>query len=365
MRLADLPGLAVMLFLAADQGPPTKKGRHAMQYRILGSSGLKVSEICLGAMNFGDSTDEQAAASIVDHAREVGVNFIDTADAYAGGKSEQIVGNLIKKDRPEWVLATKVGQAAGTPQRKKGLSRKWMMEAIDRSLQRLQTDYVDIYYMHHVDWETPLEESVAAMRDITAAGKALHWGFSNHRGWQVGELVRLSDALGAPRPIICQPHYNMVMRMLENDLFPACEYYNIGVAPFSPLARGVLTGKYDPDATPPSDSRAGRGDSSILKRDFRKESFRVVDEVKKRLVGRDMSPAQFAISWVLNNAVVTSVVAGPRTLAQFEEYVSATQHKLTQADEAFVDSLVAPGHPSTPGFIDPRYPPTGRRPRST
>ena len=335
-----------------------------MQYRILGTSGLKVSEICLGAMNFGDSTDERTAAAIVDYAREAGVNFIDSADAYAGGKSEQIVGNLIKKDRAEWVLATKVGQAAGTAKRKKGLSRKWMMEAIDQSLARLQADYVDIYYMHHVDWETPLEESVAAMRDIIASGKALHWGFSNHRGWQIGELVRLSDALGAPRPVICQPHYNMVMRMLETDLFPACDYYGIGVAPFSPLARGVLTGKYDPSKKPPHDSRAGRGDSSILNRDFRKESFKVVEKVAKRIAKREMSPAEFAIAWVLNNAIVTSVVAGPRTLPQFKEYVSATQHKLTPADEAFVDSLVAPGHPSTPGFIDPRYPPTGRRPRN-
>ena len=335
-----------------------------MQYRILGNSGLKVSEICLGAMNFGDSTDEKDAASIVDCARDAGINFVDTADAYAGGKSETILGKLIKKDRPDWVLATKVGQAAGSPKRKKGLSRKWMMEAIDESLQRLQTDYVDIYYMHHVDWETPLEESVAAMRDIIASGKALHWGFSNHRGWQVGELVRLSDALGCPRPIICQPHYNMVMRILESDLLPACEYYGIGVTPFSPLARGVLTGKYDPGKKPPKDSRAGRGDNSILNRDFRKESFRVVDRVVKRVAKRGMSPTQFAIAWVLNNAIVTSVIAGPRTLSQFKEYISATEHKLTPGDEAFVDSLVAPGHPSTPGFVDPRYPPTGRKPRN-
>jgi aryl-alcohol dehydrogenase-like predicted oxidoreductase len=334
-----------------------------MHYRILGNSGLSVSEICLGAMNFGDTADEKASAAMVDHAREAGVNFIDTADAYAGGKSEVIVGKLIKQDRPEWVLATKVGQAGGTPKRKKGLSRKWMMEAIDASLKRLQTDYVDIYYMHHVDWETPLDESVAAMGDIIAAGKALHWGFSNHRGWQIGELVRLCDALGVQRPIICQPHYNMVVRNLETDLFPACEYYNIGVVPFSPLARGVLTGKYDPDKKPPKDSRAGRGDNSILNRDFRKETFRLVEKVKKRIAKRGMSPTEFAIAWVLNNAIVTSVIAGPRTLAQFKEYISAAGHKLTAADEAFVDGMVAPGHFSTPNFIDPRYPPSGRKPR--
>ena len=145
-----------------------------MKYRMLGASGLKVSKICLGAMNFGDSTDEPQAASIVGAARDAGINFIDTADGNHAGKSEAMLGKLLSKDRADWVLATKVGQAPGTPQRKRGLSRKWMMEAIDQSLERLKIDYVDIYYMHHVDWETPLEESVAAMGDIISQGKALH-----------------------------------------------------------------------------------------------------------------------------------------------------------------------------------------------
>lgn len=335
-----------------------------MDYRLIGNSGLKASHICLGAMNFGDSTDEPAAAKIIDAARDAGVNFIDTADAYAGSRSEKIVGKLIEKDRADWILATKVGQAAGSPQRKKGLSRKWMMEAIDLSLDRLQTDYVDIYYMHHVDWETPLEESVAAMGDIIGAGKALHWGFSNHRPWQVGELVRICDALGTPRPIICQPHYNLVMRMVENDLLPACDYYGIGVAPFSPLARGVLTGKYDADKKPPADSRAGRGDNSILKRDFRPETFKIVEKIRKHSEKNGATPLDFAIGWLLNNRIVTSVIAGPRTPAQWKDYLAAADRPFTAKDEALVDSLVAPGHPSTPGFVDSRYPPTGRVPHT-
>lgn len=335
-----------------------------MQYRLLGKSGLKVSEICLGSMNFGDSTDAGTAKQIVAAAREAGVNFIDTADAYAGGKSEEITGALIKDNRHDWVLATKVGQQAGPPHRKKGLSRKWMMKAIDASLQRLGTDFVDIYYMHHVDWETPLEESVGTMGDIIAAGKALHWGFSNHRGWQIGELIRLCDATGTPWPVICQPHYNLVMRQAENDVLPACEYYRIGVAPFSPLARGVLTGKYDPAKEPPSDSRAARGDNSILKRDFRKESFAAVEKIRDHAAKRGMTPTDFAIRWVLNNSNVTTVIAGPRTLEQWKDYLGALKHEFTAEDEALVDSLVAPGHASTPGFVDPRYPPTGRNPRA-
>ncbi len=163
-----------------------------------------------------------------------------------------------------------------------------MMEAIDHSLERLNTDYVDIYYMHHVDWETPLDESVAAMGDIIGHGKALHWGFSNHRPWQVGELIRLSDATGTPRPVICQPLYNAVMRVPENDLLPACAYYDIGVAPYSPLARGVLSGKYDPAKAPPRNSRAARGDASIPNRDFRPETFEVVEKIPTHARARNV-----------------------------------------------------------------------------
>jgi len=331
-----------------------------MQYRILGNSGLKVSEICLGVMNFGDSADEKAAAAIVDYAREAGVNFVDTADAYAGGKSEQFLGKLIKKDRSDWVLATKVGQAAGSPQRKKGLSRKWMLEAIDASLTRLQTDHVDIYYMHHVDWETPLEESIGTMGDIIAAGKALHWGFSNHRPWQIGEIVRICDATGTPRPVICQPYYNAMNRMPEADLLPACAYFGIGVVPYSPLARGVLTGKYHPGEKPGKDTRAGRGDTRMMQTEFRKESLLAAKKLVAQAAKRNTTPIAFAHNWVLNNALVTSVIAGPRPLPQWQSYLDALDYEFTARDEAFLDKLVAPGHPSSPGFFDPRYPPTGR-----
>ncbi|HAA91015.1 MAG TPA: NADP-dependent oxidoreductase [Rhodospirillaceae bacterium] len=333
-----------------------------MEYRQLGKSGLKVSQICLGTMNFGDSTDPQGAASILDAAREAGVNFIDTADGYVNGKSEEILGELIKNDRDDWVLATKVGQAAGSDKRKKGLSRKWMMEAVDASLQRLQTDYVDIYYMHHVDWETPLEESVAAMGDIIASGKALHWGFSNHRGWQIGELIRLCDMLGVSRPVICQPHYNAMMRLVETDILPACEYYGIGVNPFSPLARGVLTGKYTFGADPDPESRAGRGDGSILNRDFRETNFQFVDAVKKQIDGRDLTVIDFAMLWLFNNSLVTSIIVGPRTLEQFEAYLTCIGKEFTAEDEALVNELCATGCATSHNFIDPRYPPTGRRP---
>ena len=331
-----------------------------MDYRILGRSGLKVSTLCLGTMTFGAETDQAAAKKIVATARDAGVNFIDTADGYTGGKSETMVGKLLKGDRDDWIVATKVGSDGGTPERKKGLSRKWMMEAVDRSLERLQTDRVDIYYMHHVDWQTPLEESVAAMGDIIAAGKALHWGFSNHKAWQIGELIRLCDATGTPRPVICQPYYNAMNRMPETDLLPACEYYGIGVVPFSPLARGVLTGKYSPDTPPEKNTRAGRGDTRMLQTEFRRESLVAAQKIVKRAEKRGTTPIAFAINWVLNNALVTGVIAGPRTLSHLQGYLDALEYDFTARDEAFFDKLVAPGHPSTPGYTDPRYPVRGR-----
>jgi len=183
-----------------------------MEYRYLGASGLRVSTLCLGTMDFGATMTDADAAQIIELAREHKVNFIDCADAYSGGNAEAILGKLLKQYRADWVLATKVGQQDGPPQRKRGLSRKWIMEAIDASLKRLDTDYVDIYYMHHRDRDTPLAESVAAMGDVIRSGKATYWGFSNHHGWEVAEIMRLCDQIGTPRPIVSQPMYNLIMR---------------------------------------------------------------------------------------------------------------------------------------------------------
>ena len=335
-----------------------------MDYTYLGRSGLRVSRICLGTMDFGGETDLAAAQGMVEKAREAQVNFIDTADAYTGGKSETMVGKLIAGDRENWILATKVGQQDGPAHRKMGLSRKWMMHAIDASLVRLGTDYVDIYYMHHRDRETPLRESIEAMRDIIASGKANYWGFSNYYGWEIGEIIRLCDETGAPRPVIAQPMYNLAMRMAENDYLPACEYYGIGVAPFSPLGRGILTGKYRQGEEPPSGSRAARGDSSLLNRDFQKETFATVEQIRSHASKRGMSPTDFAVLWVLNNSIVSSVIAGPRTLEQWSSYLDVLKHAFTAEDEALVDTLVARGHPAAPGLIWNRHPPMGRKPRS-
>ena len=336
-----------------------------MEFTQLGKSGLRVSRICLGTMDFGNTMDEATAQQVVNRARDAQVNFIDTADAYNKGESECILGRLLAEDREKWVLATKVGQQDGPPHHKMGLSRKWIMEAIDASLKRLQTHYVDIYYMHHRDRVTPLRESVQAMGDVVASGKANYWGFSNYYGWEIAEIIRLCDQTGAPYPVVAQPMYNLAMRMAENDYLPACEYFGIGVAPFSPLARGVLTGKYKEGEAPPADSRAGRGDANLLNRDFQKETFAAVEAIRQHAAKRGMTPTDFSVLWVLHNRIVSSVIAGPRTLEQWNAYMGALEHDFTPEDEELVDSLVARGHPAAPGLIWSRHPPMGRKPFST
>jgi aryl-alcohol dehydrogenase-like predicted oxidoreductase len=331
-----------------------------MEYRRLGRSGVMVSPICLGTMMFGDRTDEAQAGQIVGSARDAGINFIDTADAYAKGESERITGRLIAKDRDHWVLATKVANPSGEDPNRRGTGRKWLMQAIDESLERLDTDYVDIYYLHRDVQATPLEETLGALADIVAEGKARYFGISNFRGWRIAEVMRVCGEMGIEKPVVCQPYYNAMNRQPENDILPACAHYGIGVVPYSPLARGVLTGKYGQGETPPAESRAGRKDKRFMETEFREESLAIAQKIKTHAQAKGMTGGQFAFNWVLNNPIVSSVIGGPRTLDQWNEYLSALGKTLDADDEALIDSLVRPGHPSTPGYNDPNYPLTGR-----
>lgn len=340
-----------------------------MEYRNLGASGLKVSPLCLGTMMFGDRTDAAESGRIVASARDAGVNFIDTADVYAKGESERITGKLIASDRDRWVLATKVANPMPAPgisnpggddPNRRGTGRKWIMQAIDESLERLGTDYVDIYYLHRDIEETPLEETLAALAEVIRAGKARYFGVSNFRGWRIAEVMHVCRALGIPTPIVSQPYYNAMNRQPENDILPACRHYGIGVVPYSPLARGVLTGKYVPGAAPPAESRVGRKDKRIMETEFRDESLAIAQKIKAHAEKKGMAAGHFAFNWVLANPVVASVIAGPRTLEQWNDYLAALGKKVDAEDEALVDSLVRPGHPSTPGYNDPAYPLRGR-----
>jgi aryl-alcohol dehydrogenase-like predicted oxidoreductase len=335
-----------------------------MEYRALGHSGLKVSTLCLGTMNFGGATDEPTSLRIVAAAHDAGVNFMDTADQYAAGRSEEVVGRAIRKERHRWVLATKLANPAGPGPNEAGLSRKWMLQAVEASLARLGTDYIDVYYLHKEDHTTPLAETVRAMADLVRQGKVRYFGVSNYRSWRIAETCALCDRLGIDRPIVNQPYYNAMNRMPEVEQLPASAYYGLGVVPYSPLARGVLTGKYSPDAPPPADTRAGRNDKRMMQTEWRQESLRIAQTIKRHAEARGITAGQFAIAWVLNNQLVTGTLAGPRTEAQWAEYVGALEYAFAAADEALVNDLVPPGHPSTPGYNDPAYPIEGRVPRT-
>ena len=334
-----------------------------MQYRKLGRSGLKVSPICLGTMMFGGPTDEATSTRIVAKAREAGINFIDTADGYNKGNSEQVVGRAISNSRPSWVLATKLANSMGDDPNRGGLSRRWVLQAADESLKRLGTDYIDVYYLHKEDHGTPLEETVRAMGDLMRQGKVRYFGVSNYRAWRVAEICNICDRLDIERPVVSSPYYNAMNRMPEVEHIPACSYYGLGVVPYSPLARGVLTGKYSADAAPDKDSRAGRNDKRMMQTEWRPESLKLAQDIKAHAEKKGITAGQFAVSWVLNSAQVSSVIAGPRTEEQWDDYVRALDYKFTADDEALIDRLVVAGHPSTPGFNDPAYPIEGRTTR--
>ncbi len=331
-----------------------------MEYRTLGRSGLKVSPLCLGTMNFGGPTDEATAGRIIARAREAGVTFIDTADAYTGGRSEEVTGRAIAADRDGWVLATKLSNRMAKDPNGGGLSRKWVMRAIEGSLRRLGTDYVDVYYLHKEDHATPLAETVRAMGDLIRQGKIRYFGVSNYRSWRVAEICSLCDAMGIDRPAVSQPYYHALNRQPETEHLPACGFYGLGVVTYSPLARGILTGKYAPDTAPPADSRAGRQDRRMLETEWRPASLRMAQEIVRHAQERGASASQFAVGWVLNNRFVTGVIGGPRTEAQWQDYLSALEYRFTPDDEALIDRLVPPGHTSTPGYNDPAYPIEGR-----
>ncbi|MFG1298217.1 aldo/keto reductase [Xanthobacter sp. V3C-3] len=331
-------------------------------YRYLGASGLKVPQLALGTMMFGGPTDEATAHRIIHKAKEQGFFFVDTADAYQNGATEQVVGRVIAADRDAYVLATKLGNPAGAGPNRQGLSRKWVIEAAEASLRRLGTDYIDILYFHRAIFDAPLGEAVRAVADLIHAGKVRYFAVSNFRGWRIAEVARLADQLGIDRPIASQPLYNIVDRTAEVEQLPAAHHFGLGVVSYSPLARGVLTGKYAPGVAPLAGSRAGRGDRRILETEWREDSLLIAQEIARHAQARGISATTFALSWVLNNRLVTAAIAGPRTEEQWDSYVEALAYDFTAEDEAFVASLVPEGHASTRFYTDPSHPVEGRAP---
>lgn len=331
-----------------------------MEYRRLGKSNLRVSALCLGTMMFGDQTRLEDARSIVASAQDKGINFIDTADIYTKGASEEMVGKIISPRRHEWILASKVGNEMLSTPNHSHYSRRWIMQSVDNSLRRLNTDHLDILYLHRDYHQENLEEAVRSVDDLIRSGKIRSFALSNFRGWRIAEVMRLCQQANVAPPIACQPLYNLLNRVAEVEILPACDHYGLGVVPYSPIARGVLTGKYLPGEAPPEGSRAGRKDRRIMQSEFREESLVIAQQLKEHIQDRGINLGQFATAWVLANRFVSSVIVGPRTLEQLHDYYPALDITITNDDEALINSLVVTGHNSTPGYNDPGHPFHGR-----
>lgn len=321
--------------------------------------GPNVSRLCLGTMMFGDQTDEAEASCILDAYLAAGGNFIDTADVYAEGASESILGRLLGGRRNDCVIATKVGNRMESVEGSGGLSPEWIRRAASMSRERLKVDTIDLYYLHHDDRTVPLDEIISALGELIASGTIRHWGFSNFRPWKIAELIRIADRLGVARPVAVQPYHHMLNRVAEADTLPACRYFELAVVPYSSLGRGILTGKYR-DGMPES-SRGARADVRFMEAEFRPETLAQAARMADYAEGKGRDPVSLAINWLLANQAITSVLMGPKSLAQLQSYLDAVAGAYTAEDEAFLSALCAPGHTPAPGHNDPRYPLDGRR----
>ncbi|HLU00141.1 MAG TPA: aldo/keto reductase [Burkholderiaceae bacterium] len=333
-----------------------------MEYRNLGRSPLKISPITLGTMMFGGATGTEESLRIIHDARDAGINSMDTADVYNKGETEKVVAQGIKGERDYWVLASKVANPMGEGPNNRGFSRKWVIEGVEASLRRLETDYLDIVYLHRDYPGQSLEEPLRAIDGLIKQGKVRYYGVSNFRGWRIAETVRMAQQLGMPTPSVLQPVYSVVNRLAEMEQLPAAQEYGLGVISYSPLARGVLTGKYRSMEDVPADSRVARADKRILDTEWRAESLVVANAIRERAEARGIGTADFAMAWVMANSLVTSAIAGPRTFEQWKAYLLALDVRLSAEDESFVDDLVTPGYASTHGYHDPAHRIVGRRP---
>jgi aryl-alcohol dehydrogenase-like predicted oxidoreductase len=331
-----------------------------MEYRSLGRSGLKVAPLCLGAMMFGGPTVETESIRIIHRAFDEGINFIDTANVYNNGESERVVGKAIADRRDAVVLATKVRGAMGEGPNNSGASRYHVMNAVEVSLKRLNTDHIDVYFIHSPDYTTPIEESLRALDDCVRQGKVRYIACSNFYGWQVMESLAVSERMNLEKFVCVQPLYNIVNRDIEVELLPLCQKHGIGVVPYSPLARGVLSGKYRSGAAPPEGSRAARGDRRMQQAEWREESLVVAEQLQPLADAHGKTLTQFALAWVLANRIITSAIIGPRTMEQLEDNLGALGWSLTPEDEKAVDALVPPGEHTGKGYNDPAYPVRGR-----
>jgi 1-deoxyxylulose-5-phosphate synthase len=320
-----------------------------MDYVNLGSTGLKVSRLCLGAMTYGSKKwrewvlEEEESRPFIRHALELGINFFDTADMYSLGLSEEILGRALKDfgpSRDRVVIATKVFNAMGDDPNQKGLSRKHIMHAIDDSLRRLGTDYVDLYQIHRFDYDTPIEETLEALHDVVRAGKALYIGASSMFAWQFAKMLYMADELGLTRFVTMQNHYNLIYREEEREMIPLCREEGAGVLPWSPLARGFLAGNRRPEDF--GETIRAKTDEYAQKLYYQPSDFAVVNRLSEVATKHGVSNAQIALAWILAQPGVTSPIIGASKMKHLDEAVAALSLKL---DKSELKALAEPYQP--------------------
>ncbi len=316
-----------------------------MEYRKLGRTGLKVSELCLGTMTFRWTSTEKQSFQVLDRAWDAGITFIDTADVYSAwapgnspGVSERIIGRWLRnKPRDRVVVATKVRAQVGRGPNGVGLSRQHIMTAVEDSLRRLDTDYIDLYQAHSPDWDTPIEETLRAMDDLITAGKVRYIGASNHAAWLLTKTLWASDTHGYARYESIQPHYNLLHRKeVEPDLAALCLDQGLGVIPYSPLAAGFLTGKYTRDFTP---AQARLADSERLARFATEQNYTIIDTLRAMGEKRGCTVAQMALAWLLSQPFITAPIIGANTVEQLDELLGAAGQRLNEDEMQRLDDL--------------------------
>jgi len=317
-----------------------------VEYRRLGSSGVLVSPLCLGTMNFGGSTSEEDSFAIMQKAVDNRINFFDTANVYNKGESERIVGKFLKENnlREQVILATKVNGRMGDGPNDAGASRYHILKACEDSLRRLQTDHIDLYQLHRPPLTHPQDETLRAFDDLIRAGKVRYIGCSTHPAWMVMEALSISERYGLNRYISEQPPYNLVDRRIENELVPLCQKYDLAIIPWSPLAMGMLAGRYSKADEYPEDSRAYLWDSSMVKARVTQRGIDVGVAVDKMAKERGMTASQLSLLWIKDQPGITAPIIGPRTLAHLEDALGILDKSLDDADRPLFDELVHPGN---------------------
>jgi aryl-alcohol dehydrogenase-like predicted oxidoreductase len=338
-----------------------------MRYRTLGGTGIKVSPLCLGAMMFGSggNPDHDDSIAVIHRALDEGINFIDTADVYSAGESEEIVGKAIKGRRDDVVLATKFHGQMGSDQNERGNSRRWIVREIDNSLRRLQTDYVDLYQAHRPDPATDIDETLGALSDLVHAGKVRAIGSSTFPAHHIVEAQWVAEKRGHVRFRSEQPPYSIFTRAIEKDVLPVCQEYGMGVIPWSPLAGGWLSGRYRKGQPQPTEGRAARAPQRFdYSRPENQRRLDIIEELEKLAADAGVPLIHLALAFVINHPAVTSAIIGPRTMEQLEGQLGAPDVQLDDAILDRIDELVPPGTDLDPvGWPSPAIASAWRRRR--